>query len=486
MTIEIDNSSAPRMFISYRWSSPQHEQWVLDLATAFRSDGVDVILDKWHLKEGNDTFVFMERMVNDPSVSKVLLVCDTGYVKRADQRQGGVGTEAQIVSGEVYSKVDQIKFAAAVKELDESGSPLLPRYLANRLYFDFTSDETFSANYEKVLRWCFDKPFHPVPPIGHPPKYLDETFQGNGNLLRRSNALRSAQNSGGSTKKAASAVLSSVAEDAKNLCLSLTDVAEADQKIVDIIEESVPLREQAITAMDALIENEDSPLASIDTVHSFLEALFGLWEFGRPDNGRYSAIDNDALRFFCHSSLVAFVARCMKRRNFSFADKVLSTPFYKPQSDEFTGKLENYGSFRTYLRSLDELRKHRLSLNRLSVQADMIKDSFNHSMVSFGDFMEADLTLFLRGLQSKDSVGLQPEWYPVSLVYAARTYGAFPTYVRATSSAFFSRLSPLLGGVSADQLRASIRSRDKPVRYGGWEDPNIWQLANAEALGTAA
>ncbi len=39
----------PKAFISYCWSSPQHEQWVINLATELRQAGVDIILDKWDL-----------------------------------------------------------------------------------------------------------------------------------------------------------------------------------------------------------------------------------------------------------------------------------------------------------------------------------------------------------------------------------------------------------------------------------------------------
>jgi SEFIR domain len=46
--------SGPKTFISYSWTSKDHERWVLDLATALRDNGVDVILDKWDLREGHD------------------------------------------------------------------------------------------------------------------------------------------------------------------------------------------------------------------------------------------------------------------------------------------------------------------------------------------------------------------------------------------------------------------------------------------------
>ncbi len=54
------STAQPKVFISYSWSSPQHEQWVLDLAERLSGDGVVVVLDKWDLKEGQDKHVFME------------------------------------------------------------------------------------------------------------------------------------------------------------------------------------------------------------------------------------------------------------------------------------------------------------------------------------------------------------------------------------------------------------------------------------------
>ena len=65
---------SPKAFISYSWSSTAHQDWVLTLATRLREDGVDVSLDKWDLKEGHDALAFMERMVSDPAVTKVIMV----------------------------------------------------------------------------------------------------------------------------------------------------------------------------------------------------------------------------------------------------------------------------------------------------------------------------------------------------------------------------------------------------------------------------
>ena len=55
MSEQVDSS--PKAFISYSWTSPEHEAWVIDLATQLEESGVHVILDKWNLKEGADKYV---------------------------------------------------------------------------------------------------------------------------------------------------------------------------------------------------------------------------------------------------------------------------------------------------------------------------------------------------------------------------------------------------------------------------------------------
>ena len=55
----------PKIFISYAWGS---SDLVLELAQRLVSHGVDVVLDKWDLKEGQDKYAFMERCVNDPEI----------------------------------------------------------------------------------------------------------------------------------------------------------------------------------------------------------------------------------------------------------------------------------------------------------------------------------------------------------------------------------------------------------------------------------
>ena len=95
----IQEDRIPKTFISYAWGS---DDLVFELAQRLVSDGVDVVLDKWELKEGQDKYAFMERCVNDPEITKVLIVCDKAYAQKANERSGGVGDETVIISSEIY------------------------------------------------------------------------------------------------------------------------------------------------------------------------------------------------------------------------------------------------------------------------------------------------------------------------------------------------------------------------------------------------
>lgn len=171
-TVESNKTAPPKLFISYCWSSPSHENWVLNLATKLRQSGVDVIFDKWDLKEGHDAISFMEQMVSDPSVKKVLMIVDKNYAEKANKRDGGVGTEAQIISEEIYDNQEQDKFVAITVEKDEEGIPYRPVYYESCIHIDFTEPSNYLDDFEKLLRWVFNKPLHLKPEIGTMPEFI--------------------------------------------------------------------------------------------------------------------------------------------------------------------------------------------------------------------------------------------------------------------------------------------------------------------------
>lgn len=141
-------NNANKIFISYSWTPESNKKWVEELVKKLEKDGVQVVIDFKELKVGHDKFAFMERIVNDTTIKKVLIICNKTYKEKADFRSGGVGDESAIITSQIYGNVRQEKFIPVVNEYDEQGKPYLPNYLASRMYIDLT---VFDKGYKELL-----------------------------------------------------------------------------------------------------------------------------------------------------------------------------------------------------------------------------------------------------------------------------------------------------------------------------------------------
>ena len=127
-----------KVFISYSWGSIETQKKVKHLVEQLESDGVDVIYDRKSLHLGNDISFFMERLSNDLTIKKVLVICDESYTQKADLRKSGVGTETEIIISDVYSKPLQNKIIPVFFEKNEYNEIVAPTFLKNRFGVDFT------------------------------------------------------------------------------------------------------------------------------------------------------------------------------------------------------------------------------------------------------------------------------------------------------------------------------------------------------------
>ena len=164
----------PKVFISYAWATKEYEAKVLAFASKLVNDGVDVVIDKWDMSEGNDTYSFMERCVTDPTITNVLMLIDPVYAKKADAHTGGVGTETQIISAKVYQEIDQNKFIPVVFERDENGNVCKPTYLQGRLHFDLTSEEEYDETYQRLVKSLFGEEVYTKPKLGKKPAWVEK------------------------------------------------------------------------------------------------------------------------------------------------------------------------------------------------------------------------------------------------------------------------------------------------------------------------
>jgi EAL domain-containing protein (putative c-di-GMP-specific phosphodiesterase class I) len=183
----------PKLFISYSQTDDRHKDWVVDLAKRLFKDGVEVIMDRWDLTYGQDMYSFMEQMVTDPDMDKVLIVCDSLYKEKADGRIGGVGKEVELMVNCIANDSSQEKFFALACEKNEDGNDCIPAYLSSRFYIDFSISDDFELNYERLMFFIHGRKYYKKPTRGRIPDRLysldDDSLQPReGATLKRSNA----------------------------------------------------------------------------------------------------------------------------------------------------------------------------------------------------------------------------------------------------------------------------------------------------------
>jgi hypothetical protein len=156
---------APKVFISYSHDTPQHKEWVRNLASALRANGIDAVLDQWDLSPGQDMAAFMTGGIQ--AANRVLLICTGPYVSKAEAGTGGVGYERLIVTAEVVGSIDTIKFIPIVR--DNATARKVPNFLGPRMYIDFSDDAQYPVKLEELTREIHQAPALVRPPVGHNP-----------------------------------------------------------------------------------------------------------------------------------------------------------------------------------------------------------------------------------------------------------------------------------------------------------------------------
>ncbi|MYB27408.1 MAG: hypothetical protein F4X32_07930 [Candidatus Dadabacteria bacterium] len=433
----------PKLFVSYSWTTPDHVTWVIQLAEDLCGNGIDVILDKWDLKEGQDSYAFMEQMVTDPEIKKVLLVCDKGYVTKANDRSGGVGTETQIITPEIYRKQDQNKFVAVVTERDEAGNPYIPAFYGPRIFIDFSDPGTHGENFEKLLRWVFDQPLHRKPSIGKKPAFLLEenhtVVLATSSLFRR--ATEAIQNGRDHSILLVAEYFEKLTAEFEKLRIEQSEEGTFDDLVIQSIESFLPYRNEIIKIFLLLSRNKNTDEA-IQVVHGFLEDLIPYMD--RPKNtDRWREDGFDNFKFIIHELYLYALSCFIRHEKFDAAAVLIGKDYYLSHSfTEYGSAMVTFRVFRHWLQSLQN-RNNRLTLDRPSLHADLLKQRSEKSGIEFRDLMQTDLVLFLRGHLDHPDDRFH-WWWPETLLYAERQPRPFEIFAKSQSTRYFNRMKCLL------------------------------------------
>lgn len=434
-----------KVFISYSWTSPSHEDWVIHLAERLISDGIDVVLDKWDLKEGNDMYEFMESMVNSPEVHKVLIILDKKYSEKANARSGGVGTEAQIISPKIYKEVSQEKFIPIVAERDDEGNAFIPTFLESRVYIDLSSDEHFESNYEDLIRNIYNRPSFSKPKLGTAPSYLFEETPVN---FKTTSILRSFDSKISKNPKRINSLSRDFLEDLysnlKDFTISfkIQDVVGVGKLICENINQYTPLRDDFMNYIDKITKSDSE--VDVDIIIRFFEKLPLLTI--PEDRGSWQTHEYDNYRFIMHELFIYLVLASLKNENYAFLEDILYSSYFIKERFKPGDEANNYGAFYHYIDSIDAYYKQAYSQDFFAMADLILKRVPEH--ITKEMIVQADLVCHYVGVMNNI------EWFPVTYVYG--TSSNFEIFYRLTSQRHFEKVKSLFGVSTPQQLKDKL------------------------------
>ena len=147
--------------MSYSWDDDQHQSWVREFTTRLRADGVDATLDQWSVAPGDALPEFMERAVRENDF--VLIICTPRYKEKSDDRRSGVGYEGDIMTGEILTVRNLIKFIPILRK--GQWADAAPSWLLGKCYSDLRGETYSEDNYRSLLNVLYGSRPQP-PPLG--------------------------------------------------------------------------------------------------------------------------------------------------------------------------------------------------------------------------------------------------------------------------------------------------------------------------------
>ncbi|SBZ97052.1 TIR domain-containing protein [Klebsiella quasipneumoniae] len=452
----------PKVFISYSWSSKTHQQHIKDIAERLAADGVETVIDIYDLKEGDDKNYYMERMIQDKTVTHVLVICDKKYSEKADLRKDGVGVESMIISQEIYSSVSQSKFIPLIFEYRENGEPYTPIFLNSRIYIDFSTPEKENDNWERLIRLLYGKPEFTKPPLGKPPVYLQQdsstpTYE----IHAKFQTLKSAIiNQKPNIKECRRQFL----EICRNYCVSLQVVTEptADDfaaEILQIHRELIPVRDAIIDwiSLEGETQSEDFSKALLQ----FMEVLLAIRNRPKSVNS-WSDFWFLSHQVFSYETFLYILAALIKIEAFQQVYILLHTSYLLP--DHLTSPGMEFANYSEFFVSSDFLQSKLAPENyRLhSPVAELVKLSATREDVSFDDLKQADLVALMISF-----VNPEIHWYPQLLLYSGY-YDKYPLFTRAIQHRGFKNIATITGINDSKLLVQKLTEGDAKKNTNNW------------------
>ncbi len=467
----------PRVFISYAWGTEEYREKVISFANTLMNDGIDVVIDQWSLEEGDDKNSFMERTVNDDSITNVLILIDPIYAKKANDKQGGVGTETQIISQEVYAKVKQNKFLPIVFEKDEEGNIQKPIYLDSRIHFDLSDSQTYSKEYRRLVRRLFGIKSVPKPTLGKEPEWLEkEDSIGVVDIME----FESIKKAGNVNKDVE---FEKILEDIKEeLLKEYLDIENEKLTQIEVYNIIIPIRNKYLELLQNVKYIDDPEKAIADCLEQILQRL----------NLEMNNKNQDLFKIAIQEWFIYTIASFMKNKMYSNVNYLFERSYFTERYDDKKTN-HRFSIFRhNNCHRLDKEICDRDDKDYYCGTAQFWIDNIYIKHYSKEDFTFADIMCFNASVYLKD-YSEAFYWFPLTYVYAGDNYALRYFSSKLKSIENLNSVLPLFSMESIDEFKKRFDEIDAIRMKRGFEDiryprsfnsaPLINQFVDFEDLG---
>lgn len=355
-----------KVFISYSWSSEEIKQKVLDLAKSLVEDGVEVVLDRWDLNVGQDKFKFMEQMVTDDTVNRVLIISDSVYAEKADSRQGGVGTETQIITPEIYQDAGQNRFIPIVFERDSTtGEACLPTYAKARMYIDLSDEATFQEEYIRLVREIYEKPDLKKPKLGKTPSYILDDKIDSFSIERKA---KDVENTATHNPRRLSFLIKdffdTFIEELDKLVVEKKQDEANDEAVIRMIHQSLPFRQSISIVTNVISQSNDFDEMILDFFEDFNNKVTDI----EKGNLTISELSPEAVKFLLNEVFILVNTILVKYKNWEAIARMTNQLYYDNRLLREIG----FVIFRKPSRIISEGKLQKES-RKISLRADVMK-----------------------------------------------------------------------------------------------------------------
>lgn len=453
-----------KIFISYSWGNKEHQDWIVNLGKRLMNDTVDVVLDRWSLKDGHDIHDFMEEMVKSSDIFRVLVISNSKYQQKADEREGGVGTETQIITPNIYTNQKQEKFIPIVIERDENGEPCLPIYLASRKYIDFSKEENFEESYEELLRNILEAPSIPKPKLGSkPPIYITENKI---NLSETNNKIRTIENQINKTQSLNQKYLNDFIESYLDILwdFQLTkipnDIKSYGEALIENLKSYKPLREDFIKLID-LISGNDFKIDSEILIDFFENAP--TYQKPKEDLGGWNPAEFDIFKIIFQELFLYTIAICLKNKDYDLISDLLNSKYYKRDSYSRNEEPENFTFLYNYHEFLDKYMKQ--EYNKITGFGDYLISNLSHQVRKENLILSDTLCYVVSYLNNLNNYY---NWFPNTYLYNKDR--GFIFFEKITSKKHFEKVKTIFDVSNEtefkDKLNKVKENSSDRIRYG--------------------